>query len=91
MKIDNFAIIASFNDESACKLINRINVPGLHLLILSLPGSVLRTHVESLSKPRDSTSVVEALPGKLDLERHSLLFAIYSFTFRLALSSSVSL
>ena len=33
------------------KLINRI--PGQRLLISSLPGSALRTHVESLSKPRD--------------------------------------
>ena len=33
------------------KLINRI--PGSHLLISSLPGSALRTHVESLGKPRD--------------------------------------
>ena len=33
------------------KLINRI--PGLRLLISSLPGSALRTHVESLDKPRD--------------------------------------
>ena len=31
------------------KLINRI--PGLRLLISSLPGSALRTHVESLGKP----------------------------------------
>ena len=33
------------------KLINRI--PGPRLLISSLPGSALRTHVESLGKPRD--------------------------------------
>ena len=33
------------------KLINRI--PGSRLLISSLPGSALRTHVESLCKPRD--------------------------------------
>ena len=33
------------------KLINRI--PGWRLLISSLPGSALRTHVESLRKPRD--------------------------------------
>ena len=33
------------------KLINRI--PGSRLLISSLPGSPLRTHVESLGKPRD--------------------------------------
>ena len=33
------------------KLINR--VPSSRLLISSLPGSALRTHVESLGKPRD--------------------------------------
>ena len=33
------------------KLINRI--PGSRLLISSLPGSALITHVESLGKPRD--------------------------------------
>ena len=33
------------------KLISRI--PGSRLLISSLPGSALRTHVESLGKPRD--------------------------------------
>ena len=40
------------------------------------PGSVSRKHVESLGKPRigkprDSTSVLEALPGKLDIKGHS--------------------
>ena len=35
-------------------LINRIiRIPGSCLLISSLPGSALRTHVESLGKPRD--------------------------------------
>ena len=33
------------------KLMNRI--PGSSLLISSLPGLALRTHVESLGKPRD--------------------------------------
>ena len=33
------------------KLINRI--PGSRLLISSLPGSALGTHVELLGKPRD--------------------------------------
>ena len=33
------------------KLINRI--PDLNLLISSLPGSALRTLVDSLGKPRD--------------------------------------
>ena len=43
--------IASLQSETMDKLINRI--PGLCLLISSLPGSALRTHVESLVKPRD--------------------------------------
>ena len=28
------------------------------------------THVESLSKPYDSTNIFEVLPGKLDVKRH---------------------
>ena len=56
------------------KLINRIL--GSRLLISSLPGSALRTLVESLSKPRDVNKVLKALPGKLDIKRHlpSILF-----------------
>ena len=46
-KIKNYVIIASLKG----KLINRI--PGSRLLIYSLPGSALRTHVKSLGKPRD--------------------------------------
>ena len=51
------------------KLINRI--PGSRLFISSLPGSALKTHVESLGKLAMSTSVLKALPGKLDIKRHS--------------------
>ena len=55
-------------------------IPGSRLLLSSLPGSASRTHVESLGKPQArlrermlnrsaslamSTSVLEALPGKL--------------------------
>ena len=47
-KIENYVIIASLKSETMGKLINRI--PGLCILISSLPGSALRTHVESLSK-----------------------------------------
>ena len=50
-KIENYIIIASLKSETMGKLINRI--PGSRLLIPSLPGSALRTHVESLGKPRD--------------------------------------
>ena len=37
-------------------------------MISSIPGSALRTHVESLGM---STSVLKAKPGKLDIKRHS--------------------
>ena len=50
-KIKNYIIIAILKSETMGKLINRI--PGSRLLISSLPGSALRTHVESLDKPRD--------------------------------------
>ena len=43
----NYIIISSLKSE----LINRISGSGL--LISSLPGSALRTHVEWLGKPRD--------------------------------------
>ena len=51
------------------KLINRIG--GSRLLISSLPSLALRMHAESFGKPRDSASVLEALPAKLDIKRHS--------------------
>ena len=47
-KIENYIIIVSLTSETMGKLINRI--PGLRLLISSLPGSALRMHVESLDK-----------------------------------------
>ena len=47
---EKYVIIASLK-RTMGKLINRI--PGSPLLISSLPGSALRTHVESLGKPRD--------------------------------------
>ena len=55
------------------KLINRI--PGSRLLISSLPGSALRTHVDiarlRLASLAMSTCILKALPGKLDIKRHS--------------------
>ena len=45
--------------------------PGSQLLISSLPGLALRVHVESLEGLAMSTSVLKALPGKLDIKRHS--------------------
>ena len=67
-----------------CKLINRI--PGSRLLKSSLPGSASRTHIESLSKPRDLTNVLEALTGEFDIKRHSPSnLYIYGSHFILAL------
>ena len=68
-KPKNYVKIASLKSETMGQLINRI--PGSHILISSLPGSTLRTHVESLGKPRDVNIVLKALPGKLDIKRHS--------------------
>ena len=51
--------IASLKSETMDKLINRI--PGLGLLISSLPGSALRRHVESLGKPRDVNKCSQSL------------------------------
>ena len=43
-KITKYVIVASLKSETMSKLINRI--PGSRLLISSLPGSTLGTHVE---------------------------------------------
>ena len=68
------------------KLINRIL--GSRLLISSLPGSALKTHVESLGKPRDVNKRSHlALPGKLDIKRHSP--SILYISASLAMSTSV--
>ena len=58
-KIENYAIIASLKSEIMGKLIN--SIPGLRLLISSLPGSALRVLVESLSNPRDVNNRPESL------------------------------
>ena len=50
-KIKNYVIIASLKSETMGKLKNRI--PGLCLLLSSLPDSALRMYVESLGKPGD--------------------------------------
>ena len=56
------------------KLINRIS--GSRLLISSLPGSALRTHVESLGKPHDVNKRSQCLAGKLDTKDTQLVFSI---------------
>ena len=60
------------------KLINRI--PGSRFLVSSLPGSALRTHMNRSASLAMSTSVRKALPGKLDIKRHSPSI-LYVFVF----------
>ena len=62
-------IIAILKSESVGKLINRI--PSFLLLISSLPGSAFRTHVDRSARLAMSTIILRALPGKLDIKRHS--------------------
>ena len=50
-KIETYVKMSSLKCDTMGKLINRI--PGSRLLISSLPGSALRTLVESLGKTRD--------------------------------------
>ena len=57
--IENYVIIASLKSEIMGLLINRI--PGLLLLVSSLPGSALRMHVESLGKPRNVNKLSRSL------------------------------
>ena len=66
--IDNYVIIASLKSKQTSKLLTR--KPGLRLWISSLPDSASRTRVESLGKPRDSTSVLGALRGKQSKDTH---------------------
>ena len=68
-QIENYVIIASLKTETVGKLKNRI--PGSCLLISSLPGSALRTHVVCSASLAMSTRVLKALPGKLDIKRLS--------------------
>ena len=68
-KIESYVISARLEIKTMGKMINKI--PGSRLLISSLPGSALRTHVESLSKPRDGNKRSQSLACKLDAKRHS--------------------
>ena len=69
---ENYVIIANLKSETMCKLINRI--PASHLLISSLPGSASRMQffvLIRLASLAMSTRVLKALPGKLNIKRHS--------------------
>ena len=52
------------------KLINRI--PDSRLLISSLPGSALRTHVEWLGNPRDVNKLSQSLAERFNMRSQSL-------------------
>ena len=77
--MENYAIIASLKSETMGKPIDRI--PDSRLLISSLPSSALRMHVEWLASLTMSTSVLKALPGKLNIKRHSLSILYFSSAY----------
>ena len=58
-KIDHYVIFASLKSGKMGKLIRKI--PGSRLLLSNLPGLALRTHVESLGKPRDVNNCSQSL------------------------------
>ena len=60
--MENYVIVASLKSETMGKLINRI--PGLRLLISSLPGSAMRTRLNHLASHMMSTSVLVNLISK---------------------------
>ena len=77
--MENYVIIASLKRETMGKLISRI--PGSCLLISSLPGSALRTHVESPGKPDDVNKRSRSIVLQFDIKRHSpsFLFIYHQF------------
>ena len=62
-------------------LVHILRILGECLLISSLPGKALRTLVELRGLPSDSTCVLKAEPGKLDIKRRKpgILFSVYKF------------
>ena len=58
-KIENYVVIASLRSGTMHKLKNRKR--GLRLLISCLPGSTLRTLIESLGKPRNVNKCSQCL------------------------------
>ena len=70
-KIKKIIIIAILKSETMgkAKLMNR--TPGSRLLASSLPGSALKTQIESLGKPPDVNKQSQSLARKLDIKRHS--------------------
>ena len=58
-KFKKYFIIHSLKSETMGKLINRI--PGSRLLISSILGSALRTHVELVGKPRNANRRSQSL------------------------------
>ena len=75
-KIENYVIIPSLKSETMGKLINRI-----------LGSRLLGCMLNSSASLAMSTSVLEALPGKLDIKRHSP--SILYISASLAMSTSV--
>ena len=74
LKIENYVMISILKSKTMGKLINRIQ--GLCLLISSLLGSPLRTHVESLGKPCDVSKRSQSLASKDTQPEYSYLMPV---------------
>ena len=74
-KNENYVIIAGLKSETMGKLINRI--PGSRILISSLPGSALRTLVESLQASRCQQAFSKPCLVNLISKDTHLVFSIY--------------
>ena len=78
-KNENYIIIASLKSETMGKLINRI--PGLRLLISEVYQAGLQERMlNRRASLAMSTSILDALPGKLDIKRHSVTRSFLYFS-----------
>ena len=65
-----------------------IRIPGSCILISSLPGSALRTLVESLDKSRDVNKPSQSLVNLISNDTH-LVFSMYKYNFFFKLSTLI--
>ena len=78
--IENYVIIDSWKSETMGKLINRI--PGLRLLISSLPGSALKTNFESQGVSQFQQAFSQPCLVNLMSKDAHLVFSIYFIKYR---------
>ena len=88
-KIENYVIIASLKRETTGKLINRM--PGSHLWYQVYQAQLWEGLLNRSASLTKSTGVLKALPGKLDIKRHSPSILYIPFSRQSQLKSSALL